>query len=397
MEATQGIYRQRNPKASPLYKLVVEHFESLKSCYSARFEKTYGLWQPHWDVTVEKFLTCGDFHNGFARVYCDTCRHTYVRAYTCSARGFCPSCEARRRALWTEHVIENVLPRDMAYRMMVFTLPKAIRPMFLRERALLGDLSQAAYRCTRDFLCAQFPGIQGTPYFVCVIQSFGNLLNPNPHLHAVTSLGIRDGEGNLHHAPEGLDFSPLEESFRRATLQLLRKKERLSEKFHRSLSSWEHSGFSVNADVAVPGGNTADLERIVAYTLRPPLSLSRLKYVPGSRTAVYQGTSYHPGFNANFRVLDPLELLVLLLYHTPRPYEVLIRYFGAASSRSRSQEPKHDEEPLLDEGPTEDPHKDHRRPSSWARLIAKIYNTDHLLCPHCGNRIPVSPQSPIRP
>ncbi len=277
----------------------------------------------------------------------------------------------------------------MAYRMTVFTLPKAIRSIFLKERRLLGALSQTAYACTRDFLCAQFPGTQGVPYFVCVIQSFGNLLNPNPHLHAIASVGIRDMEGILHHAPEGLDFSPLQESFRRATLQLLRKKERLSGKFYRSISSWRHSGFSVSADVAIPAGSTADLERVVAYSLRPLLSLCRLEYISGARTAIYCGTNYRPGFNANFKVLDPLELLVLLLYHTPRPYEVLIRYFGAAFSRRRRQE-QEDQEHLLDEGTTEDSQlEDQRRLSSWARLIAKIYNAGPLLCPRCGSRMRV--------
>ena len=71
MEAVQGIYRQRNPRASPLYRLVVEHFDALKACYSGRFEETHGPWQDHWDNVVEKSLSCGDFHNGFARIYCD--------------------------------------------------------------------------------------------------------------------------------------------------------------------------------------------------------------------------------------------------------------------------------------------------------------------------------------
>ena len=54
----------------------------------------------------------------------------------------------------------------------------------------------------------------------------------------------------------------------------------------------------------------------------------------GSPTVVYKG-KYNPGTGANFNTLDAKEFLVLLLIHTPAPYEARIRYFGAASSTAR--------------------------------------------------------------
>ena len=174
MEAPQGVYRQRDPRASPLYRLVVDHFEDLKSSYSDRFEETYGPWQPHWDSTVEKFRRCGDLHYGFARVYCRTCRHAFVVPLSCRTRGFCPSCEAKRRAVWAQHVIEDILPANLPYRMIVFTVPKCLRRIFMRERKLLGDFARVAYDCTYQFFSEQFPGVEGKPYFVCAIQTFSD-------------------------------------------------------------------------------------------------------------------------------------------------------------------------------------------------------------------------------
>ena len=49
-------------------------------------------------------------------------------------------------------------------------------------------------------------------------QSFGNLLNPDAHLHAVASLGVFDQEGTFHAAPHDLDFTPLEARFFEKTL-----------------------------------------------------------------------------------------------------------------------------------------------------------------------------------
>ena len=49
-------------------------------------------------------------------------------------------------------------------------------------------------------------------------QSFGNLLNPHAHLHAVSSLGVFAQEGTFHAAPHDLDFTPLEARFFEKTL-----------------------------------------------------------------------------------------------------------------------------------------------------------------------------------
>ena len=96
-------YRPRDSRTSPLYQLVADHADELRQVYDQSFAATYGPWQAHWTGTLEKFRRCGDLHFGFARIYCRTCRHTFLTALSCGCRTFCPSCEARRRALFTEH------------------------------------------------------------------------------------------------------------------------------------------------------------------------------------------------------------------------------------------------------------------------------------------------------
>jgi len=327
MEAVQGIYRQRNPRASPLYRLVAEHFDALKACYSERFERDYGPWQSQWDVVVEKFLSCGDLFYGFARLYCDSCRYSGLRAFSCEARDFCPSCEAKRRALWAEHVIHDVLPADVAYRMGVFTMPKCLRPIFLRNRSRIGAFSRKAYECVRTFLSDQFPGVEGVPYFVSVVQHFGDQANAHLHLHTLFSLGIKAADGTFHHAPQNLDFSPLEEMFRRGVVTMLARKKLLSKEFRDTLLSWEHSGFSVHSDVGAPKGAQEDLERLACYLLRPALSLQRLTYKSGSSSAVYQG-KWNPSTKSNFQVFDAKRFLLNLLCLLPRRYEAVIRYLS---------------------------------------------------------------------
>ena len=77
-------------------------------------------------------------------------------------------------------MLEHVLP-DVAYRHLVFTLPKVLRRIFVQEHALLGELTRTAYAVTRAFLAAQFPTVEGgVPYFVSSVHTAGAVGNVHP-------------------------------------------------------------------------------------------------------------------------------------------------------------------------------------------------------------------------
>ena len=64
--------------------------------------------------------------------------------FRCRTRGVCSSCQAKRAALFAEKLTSEILP-PVAYRHWTFTIPRAIRGLFERERRLLGLLSRTAY------------------------------------------------------------------------------------------------------------------------------------------------------------------------------------------------------------------------------------------------------------
>ena len=61
---------------------------------------------------LRRYLDCGLFENGFARVRCPDCHAEYLLAFSCKTRELCPSCAARRAAataaLLREEVLEEV-------------------------------------------------------------------------------------------------------------------------------------------------------------------------------------------------------------------------------------------------------------------------------------------------
>ena len=73
----------------------------------------------------------------------------------------------------------------------MLTIPKMLRPSFLWDRKLYGDLCRCAYAATKKFFARQFPELQeAVPAMVVAPQSFGNLANFHPHAHALTALGV---------------------------------------------------------------------------------------------------------------------------------------------------------------------------------------------------------------
>ena len=86
-----------------------ELYEQVKGCWEERFERSYGFWRGFVDEVVPAFQACGDFEGGFARVYCDECRSDYLVAFSCGRRVFCPSCAAKRAAIFGALLHEEIL------------------------------------------------------------------------------------------------------------------------------------------------------------------------------------------------------------------------------------------------------------------------------------------------
>ena len=91
-------YRARHPRTTPLYRLVETLYDEVKGLWEERFERRYGFWRGIVDEQVRRYLDCGLFENGFARIRCPDCHSEYLLAFSCKTRELCPSCAAKRSA-----------------------------------------------------------------------------------------------------------------------------------------------------------------------------------------------------------------------------------------------------------------------------------------------------------
>ena len=327
--APPPVYRPRHPERTSTYRLLERHFDDYVFAHEERLEDRHGALRPVVKRSVAQYLDCGRLAGGFARIRCPSCRGEHLLAFSCRTRNLCPSCQAKRSALFAQRLRAEVV-RPVAHRHAVFTVPKALRGLFERERALLGLLARAAYEALRRVMGAESGASGAVPGFVASIQTFGSCTNFHPHVHAVATEGVFPRDGvflPLPWPPSGV----LEEAFRRILLAALVRAERLSEGGHDALLSWRHSGFSVHAEQRIEAHDGARVEQLGRYATRPALASGAVSLRGDGRVEVK--TPPDPRTGSESLLLDPLEFVHAVVTQIPDAGRHLVRYYGAYSHR----------------------------------------------------------------
>jgi len=363
-----------------------------------RFERRFGFWRGFVDEQVLRYLDCGLFENGFARIRCPDCAEEYLLAFSCKTRELCPSCAAKRSVATAALLAEDVLA-DVDHAQWVFVIPKMLRPYFLHHRELLGGLARAAWETVLELMTAAVDDETFRPGMVAVVQTSGDLGNWHPHLHALVSRGgwTLDGEW----IPVAfVDEHSAELLFRHKVIRLLQGVGLLSEERTELLLSWRHTGFSVHNRVWVEPEDQPAVERLARYIMRPPISLERMAW-DGVGEVRYRRKRGHEGSALGGReveAFDPAEFLARVIMHIPEPRRHLVRYYGWYSnvSRGKRRKAEPDRESVVDtdtNAPSRAAQAEARDARalrrSWAQLIKRIYEVDPLVCPSCGGEMKV--------
>ncbi|WKZ58013.1 MAG: transposase [Bdellovibrionota bacterium] len=264
-------------------------------------------------------LNCGLLQHGAARVYCDACKHSLLVAFSCKKRGLCPSCNAKRAVKFGEHLYDSVLEK-VPHRHCGFTLPKRLRVYFRYDRSLNNILFQAAANAVHSVLGSDTQ----TTALVLTLQTAGEALNFNPHLHGLLADGIFDAAGNF--TPyTAIDTERIAEHFMDGVLAELISRGLITDDVPAQILSQEHSGFG--AWVGDPFTDEDRTRFVARYIERGPLSLEKL-----SITDDIVSYTTNDGATHEF---DTLEFLALMSCHIPKPYESITRYYGWYSCRAR--------------------------------------------------------------
>jgi hypothetical protein len=256
--------------------LVSDHLHRLQTVYDERFAREYGPWRPVVAQVADKFLACGVLDHGFARIRCDACTHEYLLAFSCKCRYFCPSCHAKRLAIWTQW-LDTTLLAPVQHRQVVLTIPKRLRAYCLYRRRLLGEIARVAARTVTAAIRTLTGERDLAVGIVACLQTHGSRANWHPHLHLLVTGGGFRPDGTFVSWPVH-DTARLTEAFRRAVLRLFVRLELFDEDQAAGMLTWPHSGFQVHTAVWVPVDDRAFATRLARYCARNPVALERLTY-----------------------------------------------------------------------------------------------------------------------
>jgi hypothetical protein len=369
-------YRCRKPQYSPYYRCIEDNFETFERIYDTKYQEKYGYFRSIVSKVIFQYLDCGILANGFARVRCPNCKHEYLLAFSCKRRHFCPSCHAKRVAAFGEFACSNVL-KNVPHRHFVFSIPKIIRIYFLFDRALLKELARIAWEVLSCYYKNAVNKNSAVPAAICSIQTFGDMLGFNPHLHILCADGCFGNNGIFYAAAADLDGPSLESLFRHKILSMLKRRGLITDRVIELISNWRHSGFNVYCGERIYPGDGQSMENISRYIIRASFSTERLNYISEDLKVIYKSKTGNGS-----KEFDAVDFIASICSHIPNKSEQMVRYVGFYSNVSRGKRKKQGS--CQSDYAIEDDLYNKSCSKSWARLIKKIYEVDPLTCSNCG-------------
>ena len=209
------------------------------------------------------------------------------------------------------------------------------------------------------------------------VQTFGDLVTFNPHVHALVADGVFYPSGSFRVLPP-IPEAVLVKGLRHRVLDFLCDEAGFDPNLAERMRQWQHSGFSVHNRIRVKTNDAEGRIQLARYMIRNPFALEKMTYDDKTGMVIYRA-KLHATLKRNFQLLPAVQWLTLLLAHIPDKYEHLVRYYGWYSNRARGERNAN----VSTAASVTTLHLDETSPdrksrANWARLIQKVYEVDPL-------------------
>ncbi len=316
------------------------------------------LSRPFLIETIERFLSCQDFDNGYLFYECPNCDNFHMIGFTCKSR-LCPTCGNKYRNQRSLKISEKLY--NIPHRQFVFAIPKDLRIYFKQHREMLSLLFQSVNEAFNQLLKNHAPlkykQEKRRLGLICFIHTFGRDLKWHPHIHALVAERYSN---NLNQFKKFsyFHFDYLRVAFKNILLNKikfhykiyypLQAKEMTS--FLNKLSKQYKDGFYVYGPENNICSSLKDAKSVTNYIVRyashPPISQKRittLDYVNRTITWFYdphedddvQDESKKLG--RQFITEDVFEFMKKIFYHIPDKWFPQIRYYGFYSNKFKNK------------------------------------------------------------
>ena len=209
-------------------------------------------------------------------------------------------------------------------------MPKILRIYFLFNRNLLKELSKISWEVIGDYYISTCIKDDGKTAAVAVIQTLGDYLSFNPHMHILAADGCFGRDGLFYVPSINIDTVSLEKLFVHKIFKMLLKKGLITERVIELISSWKHTGFGVYCGKRINPTDKISTENLARYIIRASFSQERMKYYPDSPMVTYESK-----YGKDVAEFEPLEWLAALVSHIPNRGAQTVHY-GVYSNVTRA-------------------------------------------------------------
>jgi hypothetical protein len=455
-------YVQRRVEDTVLHQVLAEYVPA----FIAKAEQADRNVPAFVHKELEAMVACGVFEHGLTHWKCGVCGFSRVLPFSCKSRT-CSFCGARHMTETAARLVEHIVPR-VPVRQWVLSFPPPLRYLLAYDADLLGEALSLFVASVFSFYrqkARQYLGLESSDGLYCgavtVIQRARSDLALHPHLHAAVFDGAYmwtdpDEKPVFRAVPEPVHAEVAQVAWNtcQQTLALLRRRGKYFDADPVDCDDLAHQeplladcyaasvqgtttigdragqrllrlrqvvvdgrqerrqevngpahGFNVHAGVRVPAHDRGRLERVLRYTLRPPICNQRLSWTKEGRVLYQLKKRWSDGTTAI--IFEPLDFVAKVAALVPRPRHHMVRYHGALAPRSKLRAlvvPKSAEQQAEAESGSLPPQQmtlwsrpkrsggrrdnNHSRPStprrlSWAQLLARVFTVDVEVCPQC--------------
>jgi putative transposase/transposase-like zinc-binding protein len=315
-----------------------------------RFRERYrsSLTWPQIKV-LDAMARCRTAALGGHRDQCMRCGHQAISYNSCRNR-HCPKCQSNARDQWLDRRLQELLPVN--YFHLVFSVPHTLVPLIWQNKKLLFRLLFQASAATLLKVASDPKRLGAQIGFLCILHTWGQTLQPHPHIHCVIPGGGLSSDHARWIASRSSFFLPvkvlsrvfrgkfvagLQRAFRNH--QLVFYGECMSLAQERNFTLFLRTLFQQDWIVyAKPpfGGPEHVLHYLARYTHRVAISNHRLLSVSDS-TVSFRWKDYTHHSQARIMTLSSEEFLRRFLQHVLPKGFPRIRYFGWPANRTRKK------------------------------------------------------------
>jgi hypothetical protein len=285
---------------------------------------------------------------GGHRDQCDRCGHQTISYNSCRNR-HCPKCQTNARNKWLRSRQQELLP--VTYYHVVFSVPHRLVPLMWPNKRVLFALLFEATAATLLEVAANPKRLGALIGFLSVLHTWGQTLQPHPHIHCVVPAGgLSPDQQRWIHPPahfflpvrvlsrvfRGKFIAGLKQLFRNNRLQFFGACAPLStsKAFHAFLRTLFREDWIVYAKPPF-GGPEHVLHYLARYTHRVAISNHRLLNVT-DHDVTFRWKDYTHHSKPRTMTLSHEEFLRRFFQHALPTGFPRIRYFGFLANRRRS-------------------------------------------------------------